>query len=169
MIWYRLIFAVLLTLGLGGRRGNKVTKPNVGPGATFHFILPVLGAPPACPAAPRPTRRDDIPAPVTPCRHRLPGPSESPPSAQPVACRAVRVAAHRGGRATDWGPGLARNMHYVRLASALHPMCKGYEQRRRICRCDFGLRATQTSSLVQNKITDLFNRGKIVLTLEAPA
>jgi len=125
MIWYRLIFAVLLTLGLGGRRGNKVTKPNVGPGATFHFILPVLGAPPACPAAPRPTRRDDIPAPVTPCRHRLPGPYGSPPSAQPVACRAARVAAHCSGTAAAWGPGLARHMHYVRLASALQPHVHG--------------------------------------------
>jgi len=51
------------------------------------------------------TRCDDIPAPVTACRHRLPEQSRSPPAAQPVACRAAPVAAHRGRQVADWDQG----------------------------------------------------------------
>jgi len=64
----------------------------------------------AQPFTPRAVTIDRHPWPydVTVCQG---SPGSRPPHCP--ACRAVRVAAHRGGRASDWSPGLARNLHYI--------------------------------------------------------
>jgi len=70
-----------------------------------------------CPAAPHPARRDDMPAFVTTCRHRLPGRSVEPPPSQPVACRAGRDVTPHGGRTS----GRVQRWHEKCLMSVQHP------------------------------------------------
>jgi len=91
---------------------------------------------------PSPTRRDDIAAPVTPCRHRLQG------AVRGATIRTARCLPHRACGCVPWragcgrGTGLARNLHYSRLASApaeqAATRCATFHSRWPHCSCHTG-------------------------------
>ena len=93
--------------------------------------------------------------------------SPSPWAVRSAARRTARCLPRRSCGCPPWregrGTGAQGGTQYALCQARISapPHGKGYEPRRRIVRCDFGRRATQTSSLGQKQITDLFNRGTL--------